>query len=370
MADNLVILDARLTRQMSVGMKAYVRELVQRLPLLAPDLRIIAVTNADLRAVPGIEIRSIGDGAAANASLGEQFALPQMLRRLKQGAKRAITHHMSVYAPRWTPTPYVYTIHDLIHLRYPEYFSWKIPLYYRHVVGPAARRARFVLTDARATALDLAALLDVGEERIRVVPLGVDDRFLIDDESRGRLGGEARRRFGLDQPYALYAGNHRAHKNLETLVRAWQRLEQRCDLALTEDASFTFDLDRYVKPNGRIVRLGHVEADDLLRLYAGCAATVQPSLYEGFGLSVLEGMAAGAPVIVAQTPALLEVAGDAAYTFPPRDSDALALALAAVLAGGEEVERLRARGRLRVKDYTWDATARLTAHVYRETLGG
>ncbi|HEV2908814.1 MAG TPA: glycosyltransferase, partial [Candidatus Eremiobacteraceae bacterium] len=99
-----------------------------------------------------------------------------------------------------------------------------------------------------------------------------------------------------------------------------------------------------------------------------CTATVQPSLYEGFGLSVLEGMAAGAPVIVAQTPALLEVAGDAALTFPPLDAAALTRALAQTIAGGSAIDELRARGRARAASYTWDRTAERTAQVYRECL--
>ena len=105
-----------------------------------------------------------------------------------------------------------------------------------------------------------------------------------------------------------------------------------------------------------------------MALYAGCAAAVQPSSYEGFGLSVLEGMAAGAPVIVAQTPALLEVAGDAALTFAHDNAAALAGQLKAALAGGPEIEKLRDRGRRRAFEFTWDRTARLTADVYRQAL--
>jgi glycosyltransferase involved in cell wall biosynthesis len=117
-----------------------------------------------------------------------------------------------------------------------------------------------------------------------------------------------------------------------------------------------------------MVRPGHVSDEELVGLYAGCAATVQPSLYEGFGLAVLEGMAAGAPVIVAQTPALLEVAGDAAMTFAPRDSAALTHSLTQALAGGPQIEMLRARGQARAAAFSWDETVRRTADVYRESV--
>src|SRR4029077_8231643 len=114
--------------------------------------------------------------------------------------------------------------------------------------------------------------------------------------------------------------------------------------------------------------LGHIDEDDLVALYAGCAAAVQPSSYEGFGLSVLEGMAAGAPVIVARTPALLEVAGDAALAFAHNSADALTAQLDSVLAGGPAIDELRARGRRRAAEFTWDRTSRMTAAVYREAL--
>jgi glycosyltransferase involved in cell wall biosynthesis len=358
-----VVLDARFTRQMSVGMQTYVRELVARLPRIAPDIRFTAVTNIDL-APTGLEVIRVGRSAAANFSLGEQIALPRLMRR-----GGALAHFMSVYAPRFPGMPYVYTIHDLIHRRFPEYFSWKVPPYYRWVARPVAQAARAVITDARATVADLREHLGVAASAVRVVPLGVAENFFTDEHVRADRSLTARERFGLQAPFVLYAGNHRKHKNLEVLVRAWSRLEQPCDLVLTEDGPYAFDIDRYVSRYGRIVALGHVDAELLVSLYAGCAAAVQPSSYEGFGLSVLEGMAAGATVIVARTPALLEVAGDGALTFALYDAAQLASHLNAAIAGGPSIDALRDRGRARAHAFTWDQTARLTADVYREALG-
>lgn len=366
MANPRVILDARITRQMSVGMIAYVRELVHHLPTVAPDLEFVALANEALPAAPGVQIVQIPQRIAVNGSIGEQFQLPHVMR--EHARPGSLVHLMSVYAPRTTPRPYVYTIHDLIHRRFPQYFKWKVRPYYAFVAGPVARGARAVITDARATVPDLQRYLGVRANAARVVPLGVDARFALSDADRARLAPLARARFSLDIPYVMYAGNHREHKNLETLAAAWQRVGQPCDLVLTEDMPFAFELDRYAKTSGRIVRVGHISDEELLALYAGCAATVQPSLYEGFGLTVLEGMAAGAPLIVAQTPALLEVAGDAALTFPPRDVNALVQALDRTLASGPAIEDLRARGRARAAAYSWQRTARETAAIYRESL--
>jgi glycosyltransferase involved in cell wall biosynthesis len=357
-----IVLDARLTRQMSVGMRTYVRELVARLPRVAPDLSFIAVTNAELPP-SHLEVIRIGGSTAANFSYGEQVALPRLMR-----GRGSLCHYMSVYAPRFSALPYVYTIHDLIHRRFPEYHSWKIPPYYRFVAAPVAHAARSIITDARATVPDLQTYLHVSSGRVRVVPLGVAESFVVDESARADRSLAARERLGLRAPYVLYAGNHRKHKNLETLFDAWSRLDQPCDLALTEDGPFAFRTDRYASRYGRIVLLGHVDEELLVSLYAGCAAAVQPSSYEGFGLSVLEGMAAGSPVIVARTPALLEVAGDAALTFPLDDAAALTAQLEAVLAGGPAIDSLRTRGRMRAAEHTWDRTARMTADVYREAL--
>lgn len=347
---------------MSVGMQTYVRELVARLPAAAPDLQFVVVSNAELDAA-GAETVRITDRAAANVSLGEYVALPGLLRRGND-----LVHLMSLYSPLRVSAPHVQTIHDLIHRRFPEYFSWKIPLYYRWVTGPVARSARAVITDARATIADLQSYLNIDPQRIKVVPLGVKDAFFLDDETRARIATRARERFALQRPFVLYAGNARRHKNLETLFAAWSELEIECDLCITSTEAIGFDADRYVSPRGRIVRLGHVEEPDLVSLYAGAAAVVQPSLYEGFGLSVVEAMAAGAPVIIARTPALVEVAGDAALSFAPTDHVGLAHALAAALGGHQPVPALVAAGRRRAAAYTWDRAAAMTADVYREAL--
>lgn len=338
-----IVLDARLTRQMSVGMKTYVRELVARLPKAAGDLEFAII-----------------DEGFRNVSWGEQVALPRRAR--STGA--ALAHFMSVYAPRWPGMPYVYTIHDLIHRRFPRSFSWKIPPYYALVAGPVARGARAVLTDAYATIEDLERYLRVNPDRVRVVPLGVGDAFGLGDAQR------ARARWNLVRPYFLYAGNHRPHKNLAVLATAWRNLEEPCDLVITEDGPLDFDPGQRAKPNGRLLATGHVELRELADLYAGCAAAVQPSLYEGFGLSVLEAMRAGAPVVVARTPALLEVAGDAAPSFEPQDSTALAQLMRAMLRDPATASAWRQKGFERAAGYSWDQTARMTAHVYRECLGG
>ena len=368
----LIALDARLTRQMSIGMKIYVRELVARLPRVAPDLQFVIFSNDRLSIDPSnARLAPLGEFTAGNGTVGEQLLYPRQLN----DEHPDLIHYMSVYAPRFSGGRHVYTIHDLIHLRFPQYFSWKVPLYYRHVVGPVARSSRAVITDATATVSDLVEFLGVQPNGVRVIPLGVSEKFVLSDEERTARAERIGSRFNIERPYFLYAGNHRPHKNLQTLYAAWRQfVPQPCDLVITEDP--TRDLLSDIserqqwadKPGGKVRLTRYVDVDDLISLYAGCVASVQPSMYEGFGLSVLESMASGAPAVVARTPALLEIGSDAVESFPPTDAAALGTIMMKLLTDGEHARRLREAGRQRAAMFSWDATARATADVYREAL--
>ena len=331
-----ICVDARLTRQMSAGMKAYTSELRARLPLAAPDM----------------EFRFLDAGG--NFGLDEQVALPLAIRR----AAPALTHYLTQYVPFFAPSPFVLTIHDLIHLRYPQFFKGKVGPYYRTVVRRACARAARVITDDRRTSADLNRFLAVDPDKVRVVPLGVTEIFASPGAPhRG------------ERDYLLYVGNHRTHKNLATLFEAWSALprERAVDLYVTGPDDFGGELQRR-STEGRAIRaLGDVDESTLAAYYRGARALVHPALCEGFGLPMLEAMAAGAPV-VASDEAVPEVLRDAAEIFPARDADALGAALLRVL----DDEGLRARlvnlGRTMATTYTWDACARATAGVYREAI--
>jgi glycosyltransferase involved in cell wall biosynthesis len=332
----LVALDARLTRQMSVGMKTYARELAARLPQVAPDLRFNAFRQG------------------ANFGWDEQVRLPRAIH--SSGAQ--LTHFFSLYTPVLPPRPYIVTIHDLIHLRFPQYFKSKVPLYYQTVVRFVAGRAARVITDDERTVEDLQRFLGVNPARVNVVPLGVEDRFLQPVEP-----------YRAERPYVLYAGNHREHKDIPTLLKAWCSLPQHftLDLYLTGPDDFGGALQAHSTTSRRAVALGDVAAENLARYYAGAAALVHPALLEGFGLPLLEAMACGAPVIAAaqSLPRALE---GAALTFPAGDADAAREALARVLDEPALRDRLVQAGRERAHTLTWDRCAMQTAQIYRDVL--
>ncbi|MFN2449798.1 MAG: glycosyltransferase family 4 protein [Candidatus Baltobacteraceae bacterium] len=332
-----VALDARLTRQMSIGMKAYASELAARLPLAAPDLRFIPFTHG------------------ANFTFDEQVRLPFTIAR--SGA--SLTHYLSLYAPLLAPRPYVVTVHDLIHLRFARYFKRHIGPYYRTAVRRLCARAAFVITDDERTAGDLQTYLRIDPAKVRVIALGAADVFFAPAPPHAP-----------DRPYILYAGNRREHKDLPTLLHAWAALPAGIDVDLYltgHDDVVSAGGERFARTNGRIVALGDISEPELASYYAGASALVHPALCEGFGLPMLEAMAQGCPVIACQD-AVPGVLRKAVLTFPARDWRGASAAIERVLQDAALQHELRARGRAHAAPYTWDRCARETAQVYRDAL--
>lgn len=329
-------LDARCTDQMSAGMKTYARELSERLPQVAPDRTFVRFTEGK------------------NFGWEEQVVLPLAMRR----ARLDLIHFLSLYVPLVAPAPSVVTIHDLIHLRFPKQFKAKVGPYYRTVVRHACARAARVITDDERTVDDLERYLQVDRAKVRVIPLGVDDRFL-----------ENASPVAADRPYLLYVGNHRKHKDLKTLFDAWTTLPQTLglDLYVTGRDDFDGELQRRSTEGRAIVALGDVSTERLASYYAGATALISPAWREGFGLPMLESMAMGCPV-VASAEAVPQVLAPAAWTFSAGDPAALRNALQDLLADQGRRERFVKLGREIARSLTWDRCARATADVYREVL--
>jgi len=327
------VLDLPRTRHLSVGMRAYAEEIAQRLPRVAPDLTFEVVTRASV-----LDRR-------------EQLDLALSLRRLRP----RLVHHLSVYAPLAGPRPYIVTIHDLIHLRFPAYFKPSVGPYYRTVVRWVTAGAARIITDDERTVGDLERFLGVAPRKVRIVPLGTDDAYHGDIEPAS-----------APAPYFIYAGNRREHKNLIALMLAWEKLDPgvAVDLALTGDDDGSLRAgERPRRERGVLRFLGELSAPDLARRYAGAVALVYPSLCEGFGLPMLEAAAVGTPVIASidAAPAVLR---PYIQTFPPHDVGALTRAMEQALA--HRIDAAEARGVARA--LTWDVCAQRTAEVYRELL--
>ncbi len=329
-------LDARLTRQLSVGMQTYTRELVERLPRVAPEFEYVPFAHG------------------GNFGWEEQVGLPLALRR----ARLDVVHFLSQYAPVLLPRRFIVTIHDLIHLHFPEHFKAKVGPYYRTLVRRACARAARVITDDERTVEDLVNFLGTARSKIRVVPLGVAESFAENVEPHT-----------APRPYLLYVGNHRRHKDLPTLFRAWAALPPQLavDLYLTGPDDFGGELQARSNATRAIVALGDVPAERLAAYYAGARALVHPSLREGFGLPMLEAMAARCPVVACED-SLPHVLEGSALKFEARDVDGLERVLERLLGDQGERDRSVKLGEQAAQEFTWDRCARATADVYREVL--
>jgi glycosyltransferase involved in cell wall biosynthesis len=358
------------------GMEVAARELIPALLSQAPpETRFTAFVNREAATAGGgpwgelLPAVTVPVNARNRVQwvLGEQTLLPRLAAR--EGVD--LVHSLASTAPLWGRFRRVVTVHDLIYARFPEAHSGIRDKGMRVLVPQAARRSDRVIADSHSTRQDLMTMLGVRPELIDVVPLGLGgvkrETPLTERETRAR--------FELGERSVLLSlSAKRPHKNLLALIGAFARIpaERRPLLVLPGYPTWHEAELRARAATAGIVEdvrfLSWLSGEELEGLWALAEAFVFPSLYEGFGLPVLEAMARGVPVACSNASSLPEVAGDAALLFDPHDEAAIAEALRRLLDDPPLRESLRARGLVRVKEFTWERTARLTLESYRRTL--
>ncbi|HEV8250542.1 MAG TPA: glycosyltransferase family 1 protein [Gaiellaceae bacterium] len=313
----------------------------------AGTARYVEGLGAALERLPDLELRRLSFGGSGRAAaLARDLLWYLALLPLRTGLD--VLHCTTYRAPLRSRTPVVVTVHDLAVLRYPELFPAWTRLYGGAWLRPTLRAATRVIAVSEFTKREVVALAGVPEDRVRVVPNATDAAVFTAD------GPSA------DGDYVLALGTLEPRKNLPRLAQATRRLG--LELRLVGAAGWgQVDLD------GSGVRwLGRLPDDEVAALYRGALCFAYPSLYEGFGIPVLEAMRCGAPVVTSAGSAMEEVAGGAAELVDPLDPDAIADGIRRAIDRRAE---LRAAGLERARLFSWDEAARATAGVYREAAG-
>jgi glycosyltransferase involved in cell wall biosynthesis len=308
----------------------------------------------------------------------EQVGLPRAVRAT--GRNLDLVHIPYFSAPAVKRLPYVVTIHDLIPMMLPAYHGSLAMRAYLQLVGRTTRAAALVLTDSEHSRSDIERLLGIRAERMRVIPLAADQQFSPGTTLADCAAIEAaRQRYGLERPFVLNTGGLDARKQVPVVIEAFARamscMSSEHDLVIvgrahTGNRRMYPPLEPVIRRHGleaRVHLVGGVPEEDFIALYRGAEAFVFASAYEGFGLTPLEAMACGAPVICSNRSSLPEVVGDAGLLVEPEPRE-IAAAILRLLGDGALRVEYRSRGIERSRTFTWKRAAEMTVEAYRDAL--
>jgi glycosyltransferase involved in cell wall biosynthesis len=282
--------------------------------------------------------------------------------------------------PLWSPWPTIVTIHDVIQFVLPEYAWRKISRVYFSIVSRSARRADAIITVSECSKRDIVKLLRLPPERIHVISNAVDASLVPVRDPW--LLASVRDRYGIPPRFLLYFGGFDLRKNVPRLIEAYSRLPEsmRREYQLVIAGRYQHlghplfpDPRRTVQTlglEGNVIFTGQIREQDKAPLFSAATVFAFPSLYEGFGIPVLEAMACGTPVLTSNRSALPEVAGDAGLLVDPYDTQAITDGLAELVTSQALRDELARRGLDRAQRFTWRQVAEQTVRLYREVLNG
>ena len=364
-------IDARKLHDFGIG--TYIRNLLRELGKLDRDTDYVILSRPD----DDMTVRAFGENfrpvavTAGNYSFAEQIAIPYALARQHVD----LFHAPHYVLPPLVRCPSVVTIHDCIHLMFPQYLPNRWALTYaRTSISMAAKRSTRVLTVSESSKRDIQRFVDIPPGKIDVIYNSFDPRFGVEPDAD--TVDRVRERYQLQSEFVLYAGNVKPHKNLERLIDAFQIVRSRgldhLKLILIGDEISKYTALRRAVHKHQLhnyVRfLGYLPEDTLAVMYRLAGVFVFPSLYEGFGLPPLEAMASGTPVVTSNVSSLPEVAGDAAVLVDPYNAEAIADGIYRVLTDNDLRSDLRRRGPQRARQFSWESSVRRVREIYGQVL--
>ena len=375
----MFVLDARTATAHFPGIGRYVRNLAAALPpLLSADERLAILWNpSDPTAWNPTSLASpqvqVVPAPVSSFGLRQQWAIPSLLRPyrsrgLRSAVRRPLFHSTYYLMPYRPGLPTLLTVYDLIALLHPQTVSLRARLFFRVATRLALTASERIVTISASARNDLLAHFPVDPSRVTPIPLATDPRFRpqpADEIERVRT------KYNLPDRYIFYLGINKPHKNLPRLIDAYARIPHsafRIPLLIAGAWDDRYPESRTLAaPLGDSVRFfGPVDDADLPALHSAATLFAFPSLYEGFGLPVLEAMACGVPVICGNRSSLPEVAGDAALLVDPTDTDAISAAIRRVLEDGPLRRTLSEKSLAQAANFSWRRTAAETLAVYRE----
>jgi glycosyltransferase involved in cell wall biosynthesis len=305
-------------------------------------------------------------------SLQEHISLSWKIKKLKLN----LFHEPHYVLPLFTSTPnYIVTIHDLIHLLFPQYLPNRRAYYYaRYMLKKAVTRSTQIIAVSQSTKSDIQRHLFANPDKIKVIYNGVEENFFNTWSSHELKS--TKERYQLFQPFILYVGNLKPHKNLTCLIESFRLIKEEVEnklqlIIVGRDVVSYPELKRSAEKLGlrQAVRfLGFIPKNLLPGLYRLAKIFVFPSLYEGFGLPPIEAMACGTPVVAAKTSSLPEILGEAAFLTEVNHPSTLADAITKVLKDDNLRNNLSELGPKQAHKFSWDKTAQEVLTLYRETM--
>jgi glycosyltransferase involved in cell wall biosynthesis len=364
-----IAIDARKLHDFGIG--TYIRNILMGLSRLDRTTEYVVLCRPDdvvAGDVLGQNFRMVPE-TAPTYSVSEQFRVPLSLAR----ERVRLVHEPHYVLPPLLRCRSVVTIHDCIHLMFPQYLPSKLAhVYAKGSMWVAARKSNRILTVSEASKRDILRFFNVSPDKVAVIYNAIDERFLApaDDERMDLV----KQRYQLDDPFVLYVGNIKPHKNIERLIDAFGRARARgCEgmklVIIGDEISKYPGLRQTVhrhKLDKHVRFLGFQPTETLAAFYRLARAFVFPSLYEGFGLPPLEAMACGTPVVTSNVSSLPEIAGGAALLVDPYNVDAIAEGISRAVSDAALRTDLVRRGLDRARSFSWEQSVRRIHQIYLE----